>query len=241
MKLLFDDKLSPITKEIGFLEIDIHTSVNTFTNWMNPIENSRNNTLKKRLVSGCLEEVLKTLLPLTSVEPRRYLFIPTDNNGIAFFDNGHQGTDVTSKVMVLVRMIKCQGYRILAVPNTIQRNKSARGRYGGIMFEVFAPDPNLTLNYKRAINVANDGGRWIFDQSGEPFSFEDIESYKKRRIKDRFTFEMLKEYCAHLGLRPFDEDFYLPSYNNKAVLIEKEGPCAPGLKEYTLEEARRRY
>jgi hypothetical protein len=29
-------------------------------------------------------------------------------------------------------------------------------------------------------------------------------------VRDRFTFEMLKDYLRHLGLSPFEENFYLP-------------------------------
>ncbi|WP_205649263.1 hypothetical protein, partial [Schaalia canis] len=38
--------------------------------------------------------------------------------------------------------------------------------------------------------------------------FEDRGAYESRRVVDRFTPAMLVEYCAALGLRPFDEDFY---------------------------------
>jgi hypothetical protein len=57
-------------------------------------------------------------------------------------------------------------------------------------------------------------------------------------VRDRFTFEMLKDYLRHLGLSPFEEDFYLPP-GSCAWLIQKTGTFAPSHKEYTLEEARR--
>jgi hypothetical protein len=48
---------------------------------------------------------------------------------------------------------------------------------------------------------------------------------------------MLKDYLRHLGLAPFEEDFYLPP-GTCAWLIQKTGPFAPDYRDYTLEEAR---
>ena len=63
----------------------------------------------------------------------------------------------------------------------------------------------------RHIQASDQDGRWEFYQSGEPLPFEDLEAYERRRVRDRFTPEMLDAYCAALGLRPFDPDFYLAS------------------------------
>ena len=89
----------------------------------------------------------------------------------------------------------------------------------------------------RSLAAANDGGRWVFDQFGEPFPFEKLEQYQARRLRDRFTFDMLQEYLHHLGLSPFEESFYLPD-GAPAWLVEKTGPLVRARKEYTLAEAR---
>jgi hypothetical protein len=52
-----------------------------------------------------------------------------------------------------------------------------------------------------------------------------------------FTFNMLKGYLHHLGLSPFEEDFYLPQ-GSPVWLVEKTGPVVPAYKEYTLAQAR---
>ena len=51
------------------------------------------------------------------------------------------------------------------------------------------------------------------------------------------TFDMLREYLRHLGLSPFEEDFYLPE-GTPAWLVEKKGPVSPKDKEYTLAQVR---
>jgi hypothetical protein len=51
---------------------------------------------------------------------------------------------------------------------------------------------------------------------------------------------MLKEYLQHLGLSPFQEDFYLPQ-GAPAWLVEKTGHFIPTQKEYTLAQARENF
>src|SRR6185503_4911179 len=104
------------------------------------------------------------------------------------------------------------------------------------MLEVFSPH-QTGPRYLRALGASNDGGRWVFDASGEPFPFEKLEQYQARRVRDRFTFDMLKEYLHHLGLSPFEEGFYLPE-GSPAWLVEKTGPVVPTHEEFTLAQAR---
>jgi hypothetical protein len=107
-----------------------------------------------------------------------------------------------------------------------------------VILEMFGPEqPGKISNSVRAIYAANDGGRWVFGHSGEPFPFEKLEQYQAHRVWDRFTFEMLKDYLRHLGLAPFEEDFYMPP-GSRAWLIQKTGSFTTVGREYTLEEAR---
>jgi len=106
------------------------------------------------------------------------------------------------------------------------------------MLGVYGPEqPGKISNTVRALTAANDGGRWVFVQSGEPFPFEQVEQYQARRVRDRFTFDMLKDYLRHLRLAPFEEDFYLPP-GSPAWLVQKTGPFTTVGREYTLEQAR---
>jgi hypothetical protein len=134
----------------------------------------------------------------------------------------------------MAETLGCRGLRVVAVPNTYRKGK---GRYGAVMLEVYGPHQTAWLNYVRVVSASNDGGRWVFDQFGEPFPFEKVEQYQERRVKDRFTFDMLREYLHHLGLSPFEEGFYLPD-GAPAWLVEKTGPVASPYKEFTLAQAR---
>ena len=73
---------------------------------------------------------------------------------------------------------------------------------------------------------------WEFNQYRDPLPFEDTSRYTTRPIRNRFTFEMLRSYLKALGLRPFDEDFYLPPGSEEAILVEKVGATYPTMQEF---------
>jgi hypothetical protein len=239
MRLLFGGRLAPITSTVGFLEAPLADAVRTFVEWQRSIYEPKGISVTHRPVTGGLEEVLLSLLPLTSVLPRRYLFVPTASPWAAFFDNGHGGTDAFSAMSYLAQLLGCRGMRVTAIPDTIEGEfEGARGQYGGLVLEVYGPRKTHFLNYVRSVSLVNDGGSWDFSLGGTPFPFEDVSQYSARRKKDRFTFEMLERYLSELGLSPFDEEFYLPGPADAAQLVELRGPSPPGMREYTLIEAR---
>ena len=50
----------------------------------------------------------------------------------------------------------------------------------------------------RAVYAMNDG-RWVFHQQGEPLDVEQVELYKKRRIRDRVTYGYVCDVAGRLG------------------------------------------
>jgi hypothetical protein len=217
--LLLDDRWAPVTSEMGFLETDAEQAARAFAAWQQGLLASDGVTVTVRPVTGSLEQVLSALLPLTDSETQRHLFIPTRSVWTGYVENSYRGTDATSAMAYMARTISCRGLRVVAVPHTLRKDK---GRYGAVMLEVYGPRRTAVRNYVRVVSASNDGGHWVFDQFGEPFPFEKVEQYQARRVRDRFTFEMLKEYLGHLGLAPFEEGFYLPE-GAPAWLVEKSG------------------
>jgi hypothetical protein len=235
-QLLLGDRLAPITSEIGFIEGPIARVVEAFIAWQAPLQLG-GVTLTSHQVSGDLETALRSLLPLTSDERRRYLFTPTRSRWVAYFDNGHRGTDVFSAISYLARTIKVNAVRVMAIPNTIESNVGqAKGRYGGLMLEVYGPQRGHFLNIQRSVGLINDGGRWRFDANGPPFPFEKTDRYAAKSTKERFSFADLVEYLDAFEIRAFSDNFYEVS---DAQLILKNGPALPDSRAYTLEEARR--
>jgi hypothetical protein len=236
MDLLFQDRLAPITSSIGFIETDLGNAVDGFCRWMEPIQTSRGVVLTRRTLEGGLWAALLALQPLTSVESRRFLFVPTGSRWTAFFDNGHHGPDPTGPMAYLARTMGHRALRVVAIPHHEPRweNGRWRGRYGATILDLFGPNVINHSNTMRSITMMNDGGKWTFDEIGDRLSFENAEVYKARRIRDRFSFELLAYYLKQLGLEPFNEQFY----ELQAVLVEKHGPCAPAMEEYSLQDVR---
>jgi len=237
MQLLFNEKLYPITCEMGFIESDFFDVIKFYIKWQSKIFRQYGVKLIKRDVSGNLEYVLKSLLPLISILPNRFLFIPTKSRWIMFLDNSHQGTDAQSSMAYMARKMNCRSLRVVACSDTLVGNT---GWLGATILSMYGKDIPGQYNCIRSIGVINEGDekrdRWSFDQFGTPFDFEDVSYYKKKRKKDRFTFEMLRDYCMEFDLRPFDEDFYLSNGDPKPILLEKEGSTSPDSQEYLPEE-----
>ena len=232
--LLLEDRWAPVTSEMGFLETGAEHAARAFAAWQGGLLAPRGIAVEVRPVPGSLEQSLSALLPLTSPERRRHLFLPTCSSWTAYVDNARGGTDAASAMGYMAQALGCRGMRVVAVPHTYRKGK---GRYGAVMLEVYGPHRTEWLNYVRTLGASNDGGHWVFDQSGAPFPFEKVEQYQARRVRDRFTFEMLVEYLRHLGLSPFEEGFYLPK-GVPAWLVEKTGPVVSTHEEFTLEQAR---
>ena len=75
---------------------------------------------------------------------------------------------------------------------------------------------------------------WTFKTLGLAQDFEHVERYGNGRIADRFTADMLEDYCRALGINLFDETFY-----GDAGCITHSYPWfLPKLPTVTLAEAR---
>lgn len=183
-----------------------------------------------------LEQSLLKMEPLTTPHRKR-LLISTQSIWTAYFDNGINGGDPFTPIGYLSQQLRCRGLAVTCVPHTlVNDSKDARGTYGAVQFRLFAPEPRDFLNIERSIVAMNDGGKWIFETSGSAQLFERVERYKAKRIRDRFTDELLEEYCQALGIKLFDSDFYGPA----GVLIEILDPIPAGQTVLTLTDARRR-
>jgi hypothetical protein len=231
MKLLFDDKYAPITSEIGFLECDLKLVCTAYELWETEILRPHEMQIELKNVEGNLESILQKLSPLTVPIPTRLAFVPTQSVWTAYFDNGPRGTDAAGLVKVLAEKLNCRGIRTVFAPNTMPSRPTGQPleRYGATILEVYGSDRKPI----RIIYAANDGGKWVFGESGIPFPYEEVDRYKAKKIRDRFTGEMLDNYLNHLGISAFDEQFYAPS-NSSSILARKLGNLPSNLKEVPL-------
>lgn len=220
MESLFN-KLSPITSKVAFIQEDINVIVEKFLEWQNPLISKHHNSFKKAITTTNLETSLMELCPLTTPERRKYLLIPAQNQWVAFFDNGHTGTDRTAPE-VLGDKLDAKTVYITFDHNSEETT-----------FEYYS-NVNNNFDLVRSIATINEG-KWSFHQYGSPLSFEKTENYKARKIKSRFNLNLLIEYLEKLGIYAFNEDFYL--CQEGAVLLEKKGPMFDNTKKLSLQQA----
>lgn len=227
MKTLFDGKYAPITDTIGFIRCSPARAAEFFVGWQRPIQDKRGVSVDAKSIKGNLEASLRRLAPLTSVERRRYLFIPTRSNWTAFLDNGHQGTDAFSPLSYMAEKLSCEAVRATYDPGTRDSSDLA------VIWELYGPHVVDFSNTVRAVFVADDGNGLIFSESGEVQPYEDVEKYSSRLKRDRFTPQMLDHYLRAVGIEAFDESFYQPE-DQAAIFVEKFGPIAPASREFKL-------
>lgn len=236
MKLLFNDELAPITRDVGFLRGDCDSAVSEYLKWKTEGKYTKNSVYQQKTVNGTLRDVLLTLLPLQKFRGR-LLFVPTKSEWTAYFENSWKGADPDSMVSYLAKRMNSQGVRVLAEPHTIRGEKRDQGRWGGVIFTLYSHDSPRLMNVKRSLALINEDDRWKFYQVGEMLPFEKPEAYQAKRVKQRFTEELLHEYLAALGLFPFDEDFYMPADKGAAILLDSNRPGVTS-ETFTLEDVK---
>lgn len=217
---LFNSDLYPITSALAFIKEKPETIVNELISWQTPLIEKYKNSLNFDYIKKDFSNTLLSLCPLTTIEKRRYLVIPTKSEWTAFFDNGHTGTDRTAPTVL--------GSKLNTSVIYVSTNKSLEEN----TFEYYDIEGNK-YDMIRAVAVIKES-KWEFHQYGEAFNFEDREALKSKVIKNRFTNEMLSKYLNHFGIEVNSENFY---NTLNSILINKVGPKFEHTKELNLSQA----
>ena len=230
MKTLCSDRFAPTTSCIGFVGLPLQAAAEQLEMWRRDLYPS----VSVERLQGAIPQLLPRLLPLVAGRPRE-LLVEAGREWTAYFDSSQGGTDPISSVGHLCRVAQCAGVAITSRPDVVDRERRQL-RYGAVQFQMFGPLPTEFLNYVRGVSAVNSGSRWEFHASGTEQDFEEPERYTARRVRDRFTSDMLERYCMALGIDPFNEDFYGPT----AVLVESDVPFpVTGPMPVTFEELQR--
>lgn len=227
---LLDGGLEPITASFGFVQAPCEAVASWWQTRDAAFQAKRGVSVSSRVVSGELEAMLRSLLPLTSVEIRRVLMLRTISDWTAVFDSNWRGGGDAAWLSSAAEGLGCKAVRVVAAEEL--KSGGDYVSYGARMFEFYGPERTEFLNYLRTISVANDGGRWRMDQSGKPLPCEQTSWFEAKRVKDRFQVEHLASLLRALGIDAFDERYY----GADGVLVERQGPTAPGFREYELAE-----
>lgn len=153
---------APTTEEAGLFEAPVDRVAAWFVSKVEPRQRPRGVSVAvKRPHPDTAETAVELLAPLTSVEIRRFPFLPLDGWTL-YFNNSNGGTDPWWEVSLGAEELRCRTLRVV----------NAAGVYPATILELYGPDTDNRLNYIRTISAANDGGRWRFDESGERFEFD---------------------------------------------------------------------
>jgi hypothetical protein len=156
-----------------------------------------------------LTSSVSRLDPATSI-PTGCIVLSTAKTGwVAVYYNAIEGMSLAG---YLARRFTSEAAHFRLMADTVKRQgKTLVGRFGVIRLEYFRDGDQV----RQIINV-NDQGKWRFGHNGEQLPFENAENYKAPRVVDRFTPGMLLTYLAALGLRPYEDDFFLVSSRQPA-------------------------
>jgi hypothetical protein len=215
--MLVAPEFAPITNAFGVLEPPLREVTSALRAWKAQIGDASDLTSAQ----VTLRDGLRMLEPLGAPWFKRLWIATTSNRWrTAYFDGFINGGDPFPPISYLAERMRCLGTVVVATPESVQISE-------------YGPDQTEWLNLNWAVVASNDDP-WTWRHFGEIRPFEEAASYSKRRIRDRFTPDMLRRYCLALGIPLEDKQF-----GPEAVI---ERPIVPPGKHRfeTLEQARAR-
>lgn len=237
MDTLFRDEFFPATKRLGFLRSPADAVVEAYAEW-----HARLGTRSRAARHDApLRDVMPLLEPLTVDATRTVVATTREDGWTAILTNFAPGGDPVSALAVLSKMLHTDGLLVGYSPDVREEPGVRLGRLGARVFTYTRYDPDNERPIApptRSIYLARQSGsRWLFEAKGEPLDFEDEDSYRRRRVEDRFAPETLVAYCRALGLDPFDEDFY----PGPCFLVERDVDRDALATVTTFEEQQRKW
>jgi hypothetical protein len=225
MRFLFNGQLTPLTNSFGFVKCDFDQAVSIYRSWLEKMETKFTQTH----LDGDFKSALQMLPPFQFYT--KSLLFRTDSEWVGYTNNNFFDAEI-GKVDYIARQLKSETVHLKAYPKTIHLD--AKGwSLGSFSHQDFSTDSFriIMLSYQ---------DRWELYQVGDPFPFEQVSKYKERKVADRFTPEMLDQYGKAMGIRFFDESFYLGGAGN-LVLFSRERPLYENEVPSSLEEERKKY
>jgi hypothetical protein len=154
--------------------------------------------------SASLAEALARLSPGNGTDE---LLMETQSPWVAIFNGS---SDPSSPVHYIATKMPCRGLLVDCTEDTYDA-KTRQGQPGGVQMTISeGPADSTIYATRRAISATNQCGSWDWHEYGERLTFEQPEHYQARRVRDRFTAQLLEQYCAAMGIRVFDPSFYGP-------------------------------
>jgi hypothetical protein len=230
-----NNECAPVTFRFGFIETSFSSLCGAFEEWFKTVDAKFPNLRTEfTRITAPLITALLSMEPLTNPSDR-YLLVETESNWTAVFANGLRVNDVATPTGYLPTVLNCRGLEVGYTPDLSKsKRRDSIRMWGSTLFTLYGPAQTDWLNRIRHLHVSNDVGGWTFDEGGQLQPFEEAETYKKRRIQDRFTFEMLERYCKALGIELNQDDFY----GSKSCSVRTTGQKQRGDLAMSIAEAR---
>ena len=219
------EKWHPVTRDFGLIQAPMPQLLSEFEDW----QRSFGVEYLRTEIFTSLADAFESLLPLSNSKTRR-LFVATRSDWVVCFQNGIQGSDPFPAMSYLAQRMEVLAMRVCCTPDD--------AKYPAVLWEVYAPEVRggrPPLGYRRSIAALDDGGRWVFEESGERFPFEEVERYTSRRKRDRFTPEMLARYLHHFGIELFTDAFLCIDATTSAVRLQRVTKISSS-PEFTLDQ-----
>lgn len=171
----------PATCDFGLVKADVFGSVRAYRLMLE----EHGSRLEEQIHAGPLETLLD-VLPHLTMGMRKAPFIPGPAGWTGFFREGLLGSDPFMPMWHLARRMETLAMRVCC---------STSRPCPGTIRKVYAP-PSLggdDSSRRRSIAASNDGGRWVFEESGERYPFENAARCAGKIKRTRFTGEMLEQ------------------------------------------------
>jgi hypothetical protein len=215
----------PITFSFGLLESTLDAVSDELRLWYS------RQSVGHRLVavSGSLPSLLRQLEPLSApLFKRLWVRAVSGRWRTAYFDGFINGGDPFPPVSYLATRLDSHGVVVTSQPDS-------GPCYGANKLELYGPENTEWLNLDWRVGAFNDGGRWVWQHFGAEQPFEETAAYRNRKVKDRFTPDMLRRYCRALTI-PLEVDAYGPD-----ALLDVPANVEKTQRRESLAEARARY
>jgi hypothetical protein len=238
---ILGNRLAPITNSIGFLEGSLSEVVDDFTSWRKRIMDINVKYLRIKtdeIRDNSFEQTLLHLCPLNYGAANKFIFIPTNSNWVAYFDNCYRGTDGAA-ISYYPKLSKKRSVEI-----TLKRysQKMVENRWigspGCLGFTLHHYEEG-EARCKRRVYLEHDMGKWTFEQFGNPIEGEYIDNYQQKYKAKRFSAGDLVTVLKFLGIDILAEDFFLPAPGRRSVMITETYTYSHKIRKLSLTEAKR--
>lgn len=196
-------RYAPVTTAFSIIDVNYDDVVSEWIEWTKSIQATLDWDVPVGQIDGHLEGKLWKLLPL---DGRNRLLTETRDGRVAIFANSRFG-DGSSDASVIARNHQAQLWQLVFVADSVSGNLN---RIGSTQFnwDDYGTKTDHWVGHKFRSLAAHKESRWEWHEGGEPFPWEELETYKAKRKKERLIPEMVERYCHHFGIELFDPDYY---------------------------------